>query len=72
MDANLTVLLAGASGVFRVAAFEEALKKRFAPKSLDGLTVPATGLASDIHGSAEYRAHPIGVLAKRAVAKANA
>ena len=63
---------AGASGVFRVAAFEEALKKRFAAKSLDGLTVPATGLASDIHGSAEYRAHLIGVLAKRAVAKATA
>src|ERR1051326_165205 len=56
----------------RVAAFEEALKKRFAAKSLDGLTVPATGLASDIHGSAEYRAHLIGVLAKRAVAKATA
>jgi len=58
--------------VFRVPSFEEALKKRFAAKSLDGLTVPATGLASDIHGSAEYRAHLIGVLAKRAVAKATA
>jgi aerobic carbon-monoxide dehydrogenase medium subunit len=71
-DIRVAVTGAGASGVFRVAAFEEALKKRFAPKSLDGLTVPATGLASDIHGSAEYRAHLIGVLAKRAVAKATA
>jgi carbon-monoxide dehydrogenase medium subunit len=59
-------------GVFRVPSFEEALKKRFAAKSLDGLTIPATGLASDIHGSAEYRAHLVGVLAKRAVAKATA
>jgi aerobic carbon-monoxide dehydrogenase medium subunit len=71
-EIRVAVTGAGASGVFRVAAFEEALKKRFAPKSLDGLTVPATGLASDIHGSAEYRAHLIGVLAKRAVAKATA
>jgi carbon-monoxide dehydrogenase medium subunit len=71
-DIRVAVTGAGASGVFRVASFEEALKKRFAAKSLDGLTVPADGLASDIHGSAEYRAHLIGVLAKRAVAKATA
>ncbi len=71
-EIRVAVTGAGASGVFRVASFEEALKKRFAAKSLDGLSVPATGLASDIHGSAEYRAHLIGVLAKRAVAKATA
>ncbi len=71
-EIRVAVTGAGASGVFRVGAFEEALKKRFAAKSLDGLTVPASGLASDIHGSAEYRAHLIGVLAKRAVAKATA
>jgi carbon-monoxide dehydrogenase medium subunit len=69
---RVAVTGAGASGVFRVMAFEEALKKRFSPKSLEGLTVPATGLASDIHGSAEYRAHLIGVLARRAVAAATA
>ncbi len=67
---RVAVTGAGASGVFRVAAFEEALKKRFSPKSLEGLTVPATGLAGDIHGSAEYRAHLIAVLARRAVAAA--
>ena len=54
----------------QLAAFEEALKKRFGPKSLEGLTVPADGMASDIHGSAEYRAHLVGVLARRAVAAA--
>jgi carbon-monoxide dehydrogenase medium subunit len=56
--------------VFRVTSFEEALKKRFAAKSLEGLTVPPDGLNSDIHAGAEYRAHLIGVLARRAVAAA--
>jgi carbon-monoxide dehydrogenase medium subunit len=69
-EIRVVVTGAGANGVFRVTAFEEALKKRFGAKSLEGLTVPADGMASDIHGSAEYRAHLIGVLARRAVAAA--
>ena len=71
-EIRVAVTGAGGNGVFRVTAFEEALKKRFSPKSLDGLTVPPDGLNGDIHGSAEYRAHLIGVIAKRAVAKATA
>src|SRR3974390_1290915 len=67
-EIRVVVTGAGADGVFRVPAFEEALKKRFGPKSLEGMTVPADGMASDIHGSAEYRAHLVGVLARRAVA----
>lgn len=69
-EIRVAVTGAGASGVFRVSSFEEALKKRFSPKSLDGLSVSADGMSSDIHGSAEYRAHLIGVLARRAVAAA--
>src|SRR5512134_3501081 len=55
---------------FRVKALEDKLNAKFAPESCDGVTVPASGLNSDIHASAEYRAHLIGVLAKRAVAAA--
>src|SRR5215467_7679625 len=67
-EIRVAVTGAGANGVFRVSAFEQALKKRFGVKSLEGLSVPADGMASDIHGSAEYRAHLIGVLARRGVA----
>ena len=34
------------------------------------IKVPASGLSSDLHGSAEYRAHLVNVLAQRAVSAA--
>jgi carbon-monoxide dehydrogenase medium subunit len=55
-------------GVFRVAEMEQALGKRFAPEALDGVTVSEDDLASDGFASAAYRAHLIGVMARRAVA----
>jgi carbon-monoxide dehydrogenase medium subunit len=71
-EIRVAVTGAGANGVFRVPSFEEALKKRFAAKSLEGMSIPATGMNSDIHASPEYRAHLVGVLARRALAKATA
>ena len=47
--------------VFRVKALEQKLSAKWAPESCDGVTVPAAGLNSDLHGSAEYRAHLIPV-----------
>jgi len=71
-DIRVAVTGAGSNGVFRVNSFEEALKKRFSAKSIEGLTVPASGMNTDIHASAEYRAHLVGVMARRALAKATA
>jgi carbon-monoxide dehydrogenase medium subunit len=61
---------AGQGGVFRHQAMEEALGRNWSADALAGVKTPADGLNSDIHASAEYRAHLIGVMAKRAVADA--
>jgi len=56
--------------VFRVKTMEEALSKSFSPDAVEGVAVPASGLNSDIHASAEYRANLVTVMARRAVAAA--
>ncbi|MGE0626388.1 MAG: xanthine dehydrogenase family protein subunit M [Hyphomicrobiaceae bacterium] len=58
---------AGDNGVFRVKAMEDALSKSFDAKAIEGIKVPADTMLSDIHASAEYRAHLVTVMAKRAV-----
>jgi carbon-monoxide dehydrogenase medium subunit len=55
--------------VFRATAMEIALTEKFAPEALASIRTPADGLNSDMHADAQYRAHLIGVLARRAVEK---
>jgi carbon-monoxide dehydrogenase medium subunit len=55
---------------FRWSQAEQALAQRFHPDAIEGLVLAPDGLNGDIHASAEYRAHCVGVLAKRAVAQA--
>ncbi|EIE50932.1 carbon monoxide dehydrogenase [Salipiger aestuarii] len=69
---GVRVAVTGASeeGVFRWADAEAALSGDFSASALDGLSVPADGMITDLHGSGAYRAHLVAVLAKRAVAAA--
>jgi aerobic carbon-monoxide dehydrogenase medium subunit len=56
--------------VFRQKDMEAALLKSFTPDAVAAIKQSASGLNSDIHASAEYRAHLVTVMAKRAVAAA--
>jgi len=67
---RVAVTGAGEDGVFRASGLEQALSSNFSAGALDGASVGADGLMSDIHASAEYRASLIVTMAKRAVAAA--
>lgn len=65
--ARVAITGAGADGVFRAKSLEDALNKNFSAAALDGVQIDSGDLLSDLHGSAEYRAALIPVLAKRAL-----
>jgi carbon-monoxide dehydrogenase medium subunit len=68
---KVRVAVTGAGpSVFRVPEMERALEKSFTPDALAGISVGADGLNSDMHASAEYRAHLVNIMARRAVATA--
>jgi carbon-monoxide dehydrogenase medium subunit len=59
-----------ASHVHRATALEAALAKSFTADAAKAVKIPAANLNSDLHGSPEYRAHLVTVMAARAVAAA--
>jgi carbon-monoxide dehydrogenase medium subunit len=68
---GVRVAVTGAGpSVFRVAEMERALSSRFSPDAVANVKMPAGGLNSDLHASAEYRANLVTVMAKRAVEQA--
>jgi Aerobic-type carbon monoxide dehydrogenase, middle subunit CoxM/CutM homologs len=65
-EVRMAVTGAGPS-VFRATDMEAALAQDFSADAMNGVSVLADGLNADIHASADYRAHLVRVMAKRAV-----
>ncbi len=66
--AGVRVAVTGAAPcVFRETAMEQALTRSFTPAAVSAIRVSPEGLNSDLHGTAEYRAHLVTVMARRAV-----
>jgi len=68
---RVAVTGASNSGVFRWKEAEAALSANFTGAAVEGLSCPADGMIADLHGTAAYRAHLVGVMTKRAVAAAH-
>ncbi len=69
-DVRVAVTGASSDGVFRWAEAEAALSADFSKAAVDALAVPSGDMISDLHGTAEYRAHLAKVMTGRAVAAA--
>ena len=69
-DNSIRVAVTGAAGnVFRQTDMETALAKNFTADAIESIATDADGFNEDIHASADYRAHLVGVMARRAVAQ---
>jgi len=55
------------SCVFRCKKLEDVLSGNFSTSAIDSVNIESKGFNEDIHASAEYRAHIIKVMAKKAV-----
>jgi carbon-monoxide dehydrogenase medium subunit len=68
---GVRVAVTGAGAcVFRVPEMEAALGREFSPEAIKAIRLDPADMTSDIHASAEYRAHLVTVMAGRAVAEA--
>jgi carbon-monoxide dehydrogenase medium subunit len=65
-EVRVAVTGSGSDGVFRWTDAEQKLASNFSAGALDGMKGDASKLVSDIHASPDYRAHLIGVMARRA------
>jgi carbon-monoxide dehydrogenase medium subunit len=71
MAGGVRVAVTGAAAsVFRSKPLEDALAKSFTADAAKAVKIDAKGLNADLHGSPEYRAHLVAVLASRAVTAA--
>ena len=68
-DAVCVGVTGAAANAFRATALEAALAAEFSPNAVDGAAIDDSAFNNDMHASAEYRAHLLRVLAKRAVAR---
>jgi aerobic carbon-monoxide dehydrogenase medium subunit len=69
-DGMRVAVTGAAAHVHRATAIENALAKSFTADAAKAVKIPADHLNTDLHGSAEYRAHLVSVLASRAVTAA--
>ena len=66
-DVRVAATGASQNGVMRVPAIETALKANWSAGAIEGVAISPDGMISDIHGTAEYRANLVKVMAQRAV-----
>jgi carbon-monoxide dehydrogenase medium subunit len=67
---RVAVTGASESGVFRWREAETALSSNFSAEGISGLSVDASDMISDLHGTKEYRGNLVRVLTGRAVSSA--
>ena len=67
-EVRVAVTGASQSGVMRAPAIEAALQADWSAAALDDVAISDDGLLNDLHGSSDYRAHLIKVMARRALA----
>ena len=66
-NVRVAVTGSGSDGVFRWTDAETKLTAEFSAKALEGMKADASKMVSDIHGAPDYRAHLVGVMARRAM-----